>query len=157
VAAGNTSPDPLTRQFNPSTLNPLTVPTTSFGCAVPPATVAPTCPIIDINLTSTKPVYVNIPGYVAVPQGGVSINTTASAVAGKKISFGGGILSGTVGISPDKPAYLQFGLLNQVVQKTFKIVSQTTNGINPRVTATALVQVNQTGGYAINSWVTSFG
>jgi hypothetical protein len=158
VPSGSPSPDPLSRQFKASTLNPLTVPTTSFGCAAPPATVAATCPIVDINLTSTKKVYVSIPGYVAVPQGGVSINTASAAAAvDKKISFAGGILSGTVGISPDKPAYLQFGLLNQVVQKTFKIVSQTSPGVNPRVTATALVQVNQTGGYAINSWVTSFG
>ena len=149
--------DPISQGYNASTLNPLTVPTTSFGCAPPPATVAATCPIIDVNLTSTKPVTLSIPGYVAVPQGGISVNTAAAAVAGKKVSFGGGILTGTIGVSPDKPAYLQIGLLNQVVQKTFKIVSQTTANISPRVTATALIQVNQTGGYAINSWVTSFG
>ena len=59
-------------------------------------------------------------------------------------------------MSPERPASLQIGLLNSVVQKTFKIVSQTKN-TTPRVTATALIQVNQTGGYAINSWVTSFG
>jgi hypothetical protein len=76
--------------------------------------------------------------------------------AAKNISFGGGVLTGTIGVSTDKPATLQIGLLNSIVQKTFKIVSQTTNA-NPRVTATALVQVNQTGGYAINSWVTSYG
>ncbi len=133
------------------------MPTSSFGCAPPPTAPAATCPIIDVNLTTSKTVNVSIPGYVAVPQGGVSINTTPAGVANKKISFGGGILTGTIGVSPDKPASLQIGLLNQVVQKTFKIVSQTTGGITPRVTATALVQVNQTGGYAINSWVTSFG
>jgi hypothetical protein len=66
------------------------------------------------------------------------------------------VLTATIGVSADRPESLQIGLLNSVVQRTFKIVSQTTNS-RPRVTATAMVQVNQTGGYAINSWVTSFG
>ena len=61
-----------------------------------------------------------------------------------------------IGVSPERPASLQIGRLNSVVQKTFKVVSQTLN-TKPRVTPTALIQVNQTGGYAINSWVTSFG
>ena len=117
---------------------------------------APTCPIVDVNLTTTAPVTINVPGYTSVPQGGFSLYTGPGMTANKKISFGGGILTGTVGVSADKPASLQLGLLNSVVQKTFKIVSQTTN-TSPRVTATALVQVNQTGGYAINSWVTSIG
>lgn len=153
------SPDPHAQDFFASTLIPTTVPTGATPCtyAPPPATPAAGCPIVDINLATTKAVTVSIPGYVSVPQGGVSINTAPGMSAAKKIAFGGGILTGTIGVSPDKPATLQIGLLNQIVQKTFKIVSQTTNGIQPRVTATALVQVNQTGGYAINSWVTSFG
>ncbi|HEX2782772.1 MAG TPA: hypothetical protein VHN36_04250, partial [Ilumatobacteraceae bacterium] len=120
------------------------------------AVPATTCPIVDINLTTAMPVNVTIPGYVSVPQGGVSLFTAPGMTTNKKISFGGGILTGTIGVSADKPASLQIGLLNAVVQKTFKIVSQTTNS-SPRVTATALVQINQTGGYAINSWVTSYG
>ena len=148
--------DPFNQGFMASTLIPTTVPTTGLPCAPPPATPAASCPIVDVNLTATMPVNVSIPGYVAVPQGFVSINTLVGMTANKKISFGGGILTATIGVSAVHPATLQVGLLNSVVQKTFKIVSQTTNS-SPRVTATALVQVNQTGGYAINSWVTSIG
>ncbi|MEO8264626.1 MAG: hypothetical protein ABI706_03855 [Ilumatobacteraceae bacterium] len=148
--------EPLNEGFTASTLIPTTVPTTAFPCAPPPAAPAASCPIIDINLTNTATVNVSIPGYISVPQGAVSINTASGMTAGKKISLGGGVLTGTIGVSPDKPAALQIGLLNSVVQKTFKIVSQTVSE-RPRVTATALIQINQTGGYAINSWVTSFG
>ena len=148
--------EPLNQGFNASTLVPSTVPITAFPCAPPPAVPAASCPIIDINLTNSATVNVSIPGYISVPQGAVSINTATGMTAGKKISLGGGVLTGTIGVSPDKPASLQIGLLNSVVQKTFKVVSQTLN-TSPRVTATALIQVNQTGGYAINSWVTSFG
>jgi hypothetical protein len=148
--------DPLNQEFNPSTLIPTTVPTGGFPCAAPPVVALPGCPIVDINLTSTASVFVNIPGYISVPQGGVSINTASGMSAAKKIALGGGVLTATIGVSADRPESLQIGLLNSVVQRTFKIVSQTTNS-RPRVTATAMVQVNQTGGYAINSWVTSFG
>ena len=148
--------EPINQDFNASTLIPTTVPTTATPCAPPPTAPAATCPIIDVNLTAAYPVTVNIPGYVSVPQGAVSINTANGMTTNKKVAFGGGILTGTIGVSADRPASLQIGLLNSVVQKTFKIVSQTTNS-SPRVTATALIQVNQTGGYAINSWVTSFG
>jgi hypothetical protein len=148
--------EPLNEDFAASTLVPAAVPAGATPCAPPPAAPAATCPIVDVNLTTAMPVTVSIPGYVSVPQGAVSIYTATGMTANKKISFGGGILTGTIGVSADKPVSLQIGLLNSVVQKTFKIVSQTTSS-SPRVTATALIQVNQTGGYAINSWVTSFG
>jgi hypothetical protein len=149
--------DPISKGYLPSNLIPTTVPTGAFGCTAPPAAVAATCPIVDINLTTGAAVTLSIPGYIAVPQGGVSINTMPGMSAKKAISLGGGVLAATIGVSADKPAALQIGLLNSVVQKTFKIVSQTKPNISPRVTATAMVQVNQTGGYAINSWVTSYG
>ena len=44
------------------------------------------------------------------------------------------------------------GLVNPVVQRTFRITSTTTSG-SPTVTSTAIVQINQNGAYAINSWV----
>jgi hypothetical protein len=152
--AASTFADPAGKGYHWSTLIPAAVPTA--GCAAPPVAPAATCPIIDVNLTNSTPVTVNIPGYVAVPQGGVSIVTASTATANKDVAFGGGILAAAIGVSADKPAAFQLGLLNSVVQKTFKIVSQTQHA-NPRVTATALIQVNQTGGYAINSWVTSYG
>jgi hypothetical protein len=148
--------EPLKQAFKASTLIPTSVPPGATPCAPPPAAPATTCPVVDINLTTATPVTVSIPGYVSVPQGATSVFTAPGMTSNKKISFGGGILTATIGVSADKPATFQIGLLNSVVQKTFKIVSQTTSA-KPRVTATALVQVNQTGGYAVNSWVTSFG
>ncbi|MEY2582540.1 MAG: hypothetical protein QOE09_2389 [Ilumatobacteraceae bacterium] len=148
--------DPFNQNFMASTLIPTTVPAAAIPCAPPPAAPTASCPIVDVNLTTTMPVNLTIPGYVSVPQGAMSINTLAGMTTNKKISFGGGILTGTIAVSAVKPATLQVGLLNSVVQKTFKIVSVTTNS-SPRVTATALVQVNQTGGFAVNSWVTSIG
>jgi hypothetical protein len=70
----------------------------------------------------------------------------------KRIAFGGGILAAQMAVSAVVPDFLQLGLLNPVVQKTFKIVTRTVSG-SPRLVATAQVQVNETGGYAINSWV----
>ena len=153
---GNPLVEPLNQGYSASTLVPTSVPPGATPCAIPPAAPTAACPIVDVNLTSATKVYVDVPGYISVPQGDVSINTAPGMGTDKKLSFGGGILTGTIGVSADKPVSLQLGLLNSVVQKTFKIVSQTV-GANPRVTATALIKVNQTGGYAINSWVTSFG
>src|ERR1043165_1904629 len=106
--------EPLNQNFHASTLIP-TAPQpmdTAFPCAPPPAVPAATCPIIDVNMTTTMPVNINVPGYTSVPQGGFSLNTAAGMEANKKITFGGGILTGTVGVSAAKPAYLQLGLLN---------------------------------------------
>ena len=44
--------------------------------------------------------------------------------ANKKISLGGGVLTGTIEVSPERPASLHIGRLNSVVHKTFKVVSQ---------------------------------
>jgi len=112
----------------------------------------PGCPIIDINLGTTASVNVKIPGYVSIPQGMLSLVVADGANVNKRIAFGGGILAAQMAVSAVVPDFLQLGLLNPVVQKTFKIVTRTVSG-SPRLVATALVQVNETGGYAINSWV----
>lgn len=121
-------------------------------CAPPPTTPAVGCSIIDINLTTAATVKLKIPGYVSVPQGSVSVFTDPGAVANKRIVFGGGILAAQMAVSGAPPEFLQLGLLNPVVQKTFKVMTETTSG-TPKVTSMALVQVNETGGYAVNSWV----
>ena len=53
--------------------------------------------------------------------------------------------------SATQPATLQLGIVNRVVQKTFKIES-ITNASKPRVVSTALVQINDYGEYVINAW-----
>ena len=82
----------------------------------------------------------------------MSLMVDPAATTSKWISFGGGILTAQMSVPLAVPEYLQLGLLNPVVQKTFRIVTNTT-GPGPQVTSVALVQVNETGGYAINSWV----
>ena len=142
--------DPLEHFYKASNLvSPLLAP---VPCAAPPTPVAVGCSIIDINLTATTPVKIKVPGYVAVPQGAMSLMVDPAATTSKWISFGGGILTAQMSVPLAAPEYLQLGLLNPVVQKTFRIVTNTT-GPGPQVTSVALVQVNETGGYAINSWV----
>jgi hypothetical protein len=142
------SPDPWTHRYQASTLlSPLTVP---VSCA-PPAVLTPECPIIDINLTTAAVVDLKIPGYVAVPQGSLSLAVAPGAGVDKTLTFGGGILAAQMAVSGEAPEFLQLGLLNPIVQKTFKITTETVSG-TPKVVSIAQVQVNETGGYAINSW-----
>ncbi len=150
----STSPDPWTHSYRASTLVSTAAP--PVGCPLPLSAVTPECPIIDLQFSDAAPVEVKIPGYVSVPQGSVSIATAPGAGAGKRLSFGGGVLAAQMAVTGETPAFLQLGLLNPVVQKTFKIVTETVTGV-PKVTATALVQVNETGGHAVNSWVVQTG
>jgi hypothetical protein len=154
----NSAPEPSLHGYSASTLvsPPVAMaPATLASCAsVATATVG--CPIIDYNMSTSRAVKINIPGYISVPQGAISIVTTGSGSSGKWVSFGGGMLAAqlsTVGVVPE---FLQAGILNPVVQKTFKIVTTTTSG-SPTVTLTALVQINATGGYAVNSSVVGNG
>jgi hypothetical protein len=63
-------------------------------------------------------------------------------------------LAAKVNQTVDQPTTLSLGMVNRIVQKTFKLVSTTTSG-TPSVTSVALVQVNDYGEFAVNSWVTS--
>lgn len=126
--------------FKPSTLVP----------AIPPA--APIPPIVDINLSGAGAVTVQIDSYIAVPQGTVNVTTAPAAGTFKAVSMLGGVLAANINVSADRPATFVVGLVNQVVQKTLKIVSITSNG-NPLVSATAIVLVNDTGDSAITSYV----
>lgn len=126
---------------------------------VPPAPVVPyePDPIIDIDLPSTDPVVIDIPGYVAVPQGVVRVNNPHGlGTADSPVSLTGGIIAAAFRVLDDRAVdgelTVPIGLVNPVVQRTFRITSTTTSG-NPKVTSTAIVQINQNGAYAINSWV----
>jgi hypothetical protein len=151
VLNGNTvDPDPYTHFYKASTL--ISQATAPVHCNLPLTSVTAACPIIDIALTATSKLDVKIPGYVSVPQGTVSLSVGAGAEVNKNISFGGGVLTAQIAVTGTPPAAFQMGLLNPVVQKTFKIVTETLSG-SPKIRSTALVQVNETGGNAINSWV----
>jgi hypothetical protein len=150
----SSSSEPAAHGYSASTLvpPPVAAPPASLASCSAIALATPGCPTIDFNFATTRNVKVNIPGYVSVPQGAVSLITAPTASTGKWVSFGGGILTAQLSTSATVPAYLQAGILNPVLQKTFKIVTTTTSG-SPTVQSTALVQVNATGGYAINSMV----
>ena len=118
----------------------------------PNALATPYPAIIDISFTGANPATLWIPGYVAVPQGYININVaTPAAAVGKNVQLVGGVLAGAFSQSANLPATLQLGIVNRVVQKTFKVVSVSNNG-SPRVMSTALVQINDYGEYVVNSW-----
>ncbi len=133
------------QQYLPSIL----VPVAPVALAVVPTDPLP---IVDINLSNTATVKVSIPGYVYVPHGLVNVNvSTVAAGAFKNIQLSGGVLASSYTVSAIQPSTFVVGLLNPVIQKLFKIVS-TTTGAPPNIVSTAIVQVNQNGAYAVNSW-----
>lgn len=108
--------------------------------------------IIDVSFTGTNPATVWIPGYIGVPQGYINLNVaTPAAAANKNVQLVGGVLAGYFVQSPDLPQTLQLGIINRVVQKTFKVVS-ISNTDSPRVVSTALVQINDYGEFVVNAW-----
>jgi hypothetical protein len=117
---------------------------------VPPAPPAPVVPlpIIEINLPTAAATTVQIPGYVSVPQGRVSLANPN----GLAVTISGGILAaqfdGVDGRAAG-PQTVDIGFLETIVQRKFRIISTTDAG---HETSTAVVQVNQNGAYAINSW-----
>ncbi len=137
----------------PSAPSGAVVPDAGLGAAPslppppPPGPVVPQ-PIIEIDLPAAAATTVDIPGYVAVPQGRVRLaNPNGLAV---KIS--GGVLAAQFDVVDARaagPETVDIGFLETVVQRKFRIVSTTDAG---HETSTAVVQVNQNGAYAINSW-----
>jgi hypothetical protein len=140
VYNGSTTEDAAAQDYMPSTLVP------SSPVAVPGTAV------VDINLNQTNASSVVIDGYVAVPQGAININTAAAAAPNKTVSLLGGVLAAQVNTSADLPASLTAGLVNRVVQRTFKIVSETTTG-KPVVRSEAIVKINEYGQYVVSNWV----
>ena len=134
--------DSASTSYKPSTLVPTVAP------ALPPA------PIIDIQLTGTSTSTFYVPGYVGVPQGMINIQVGPAVGSGKSVQLLGGVLAAQVVQSVDLPADNQLGIINRVVQQTFKLVARTTSG-SPQMMSIAIVQVNDFGEAAINSWVTT--
>jgi hypothetical protein len=129
--------------------------------AVPPAEVLPyePDPVVKIDLTGTHSAVIDIPGYVSVPMGLVSIQNPSGLgdETGSTVAISGGILAAGFRVADGREDLasgkltVPIGLINPVVQRTYKIVSRTTSGL-PEVVSTAVVQINQNGAYAVNSW-----
>jgi len=113
------------------------------GPPEPPEFVPPA--IIDIDLTGSAAAVIDIPGYVSVPQGRVNLNNPA----GLDVRIAGGLLASQLDIVDGRPEPIPVGLENPVVQRKLRIVSRIAG--KPEV-STAVVQINQNGAYAINSW-----
>lgn len=108
-------------------------------------------PIIEIDASGGPTVEVDIPGYVSVPMGRLSVTNPA----GDDIQIRGGTLAGTYAVEdgravPGESDTVPIGFENDfVLQRKVRIVATAGN-----ITATAVVQVNEDGAnYAINSWV----
>ena len=115
-------------------------------------------------------VNIDIPGLVAVPQGvvrlynpnGIGKFAAPSAVPpmvadGNVVQVSGGIVAAAFrvrdGRADSGDITVPIGLINPTVQRTYQIRTCTPSCSSPRATSTAVVQVNQNGAYAVNSWV----
>jgi hypothetical protein len=128
-------------KYRPSTLVP----------PIDPFNPIDTVPIVEVNLTTAKPVTVTTPGYVDVPQGRFLISIDAGMGTDAAISFKGGVLARKIEIPFDTPATFRIGVDEVVTQLVLRIKSVTTAG-TPLVVSDAMVQVNANGAYGINSW-----
>lgn len=164
VLSGTTINDMnLPQLYVPASMEASTPPSLASGATFKPSTLVPTVApapptpaIVDVNLSGASAVTVDIEGYISTPQGSVNVSVAPGATAGKDVRLVGGVLAAIITTSVDRPESFALGLINQVVQKTFKIVSKTHSGI-PSVSATAIVKVNDTGDYAIGSYVVQTG
>lgn len=128
---------------------------------VPPVVVAPyePDPIVDINLPATHRAVIDIPGYISVPQGILRVvnpHGLGTEDDDSTVDVTGGIMAAALRVDDPRdvpgPLLAPIGIVNPLVQRTFRITSTTTSG-TPVVTSTAIVQINQNGAYAVNSWV----
>jgi hypothetical protein len=111
-----------------------------------PILTGPT-PIIDFALTTATPVTVHVPGYVSIPQGRFRLTNPN----GLNVTLAGGLLAASMTVVEPLRVPVPVGLSNPVVQRTFRIITETTTG-TPHMVSSAIVQVNQGGGWEINSW-----
>jgi hypothetical protein len=134
-----------------------TTPVLSFAGApyvAPPAPTAPVVPtfrplaLVDVRTTGAAPATVQIPGYIAAPQGRLSVNNTGN----QNVQLTGGMVTGTMDIAPatGAPGSLPIGFRNQVImQRTIRLVSRANNA-----TSTMVVQINANSlDFRVNSWV----
>ena len=145
VTATNAVGDSAVSALSTSPVLPIGLPAPPL--AGPPAPAPWTPPaVIDVDLTGTAASVVDIPGYVSVPQGRFRVNNPN----GLDVAASGGILASQIDVADTRPpGDVPIGFEELIVQRKFQIVSTSNGG---REVSTAVVQVNQNGAYAINSW-----
>ncbi len=97
-------------------------------------------------------VVVQIPGYIATPQGLVQVDNPCART---RLIATGGLLAADIALNGagagGNELTVAIGIENPLVQRTVRITTLTTKGL-PAVRSTAVVQINETGEYRINSW-----
>lgn len=139
---------------NSTASNPSNLIIPALGLGTPPELPVPEpvefvpTPVIELALTGGTPATVSIPGYVAIPQGRLLVHNPH----GHDVRMAGGVLAARFDVTDARatgPQTVPVGFIEAIVQRKFRIVSTTPSG-NER--STAVVQINQNGAYAINSW-----
>lgn len=131
--------------------NPLAVNEGYVPSQLTPAQVQPSgqTPVLDLTVEHGENVDVVISGYVSVPQGSIALGSASPASS--SVSLIGGVLAGEFFVDPAGAPAIDVRFENPIGQKRIRIVSEA----NSRFSATsiAIVQVNESGSIAINSWV----
>ncbi len=102
-------------------------------------------PVVAFDLDGPGAATVEIPGYVALPQGRIEVENPN----GHPIAIRGGILAAEISVVDSRPAPVPIGFEKLEVQHKLRIVSTNAQGPERSI---AIVQVNQNGGNAVNSW-----
>ncbi|MGB0113853.1 MAG: fibronectin type III domain-containing protein, partial [Ilumatobacteraceae bacterium] len=110
----------------------------------PPVYVPVTPALIDMQLGGPGTAMIEIPGYVSVPQGRFNVANPN----GQSVRVAGGVLAAQIDVD-DTRAAPPIGFVDTIAQRKLKIVSVSSGGGE---TSTAVVQINQNGAYAVNSW-----
>ena len=157
----NTSPNPQPNSGGtpPAATNqpPLPAPTPPTPPVVPPAEPLP---IVDLDLQGGDASEVKIPGAVAVPQGTFRVENPG----GHPVRVIGGVLAAELEVNDGRvtsvacqtPAVpvpgencVDLGFEAEAIQVRLRIVSRVPNG---NETSVAIVQINENGATAVNSW-----
>jgi hypothetical protein len=113
----------------------------------------PPTPVVEIDLVpgiakADNPVEVNIGSYMSIAQGRIKVDNPQ----GHDVNITGGIMAAMYDITDSRntgPGTVKIGYEAAEIQRKMEIVSTTHDG---RTTSTAIVQINQTGAWAVNSW-----
>ena len=103
--------------------------------------------VVEIDLANSSSSSILIPGYVSIPQGRLRVNNPF----GLDVRMTGGVLAAQFDVTDARATGLQtvpIGFVEAVVQRVFRIESRSSG----RESSIAIVQVNQNGAYAVNTW-----
>lgn len=101
--------------------------------------------IINIDASGGGSTRIEIPGYISVPMGRLTINNPS----GDPISFTGGVVAGRIAISDSRDPLPMGYVPSVIMQRTVDLTATAGN-----ITSTARVKINSDTSYGILNWVT---